>query len=210
MQIEMKINDMKPYRVKLSAFKLLMVATFTGLVGCQISPPQPTPTPTPTPRPSVLHPHRPIVVVRPPARHNPTTPQPEFGYPPLVSKSIPVIPIPPQPQVVLLDGHNIPLVQRLMAQGMQQLKLGKFENAEESFVQVQRIAPQYSSVYARLSEVALNRKDGATAEVMARRGLVLARSPLQKLGFWQLIALAGAMQNKLNVVNEANGHLQGQ
>ena len=205
MQMDMNKTNLKCTRVKLSAFKLLMVATFTGLVGCQIAPPQPTPKP----KPSVLHPHRPIVVVRPPVPNNPTTPQPEFGYPPLVSHSIPVIPIPPQPQVVLRDGHNIPLVQRLMAQGLQQLNLGQLDNAEESFVQVQRIAPQYSSVYARLSQVALKRKDGASAEVMARRGLVLAKSPQQKLGFWQLIALAGAMQNKPNVVNEANGHIQG-
>jgi hypothetical protein len=39
---------------------------------------------------------------------------------------------------------------------------------------------------------------------------VLTRSPQQKLGFWQLIALAGDMQNKPDVVNEANGHIQGQ
>jgi hypothetical protein len=204
MQIDMNSTDLKPSRLNHSALKLIMVATVTGLLGCQIAPPKPTP------RQSVHHPHPPIVVERPTVPYNPTTPQPEFGYPPLVSQSIPVLPIPPQPQVVLRDGHNIPLVQRLMVQGLQQLKLGQLDNAEESFVQVQRIAPQYSSVYARLSEVALKRKDGASAEVMARRGLVLARSPQQKLGFWQLIALAGAMQNKPNVVNEANGHLQGQ
>jgi Tfp pilus assembly protein PilF len=127
-----------------------------------------------------------------------------------VSQAIPVLPTPAQPQVVLRDGHNIPLVQKLMAQGFKQLQLGQLDNAEETYVQVQRIAPQYSSVYARLSQVALKRKDGATAEVMARRGLVLTRSPQQKQGFWQLIALAGAMQNKSDVVNEANGHLRGQ
>jgi hypothetical protein len=201
MQTEMNKTDFKPSRFNHSSLKLFIVAMVMGLVGCQIAPPKPLP------RQNVHRPHPPIGVVRPTAPYNPTTPQPEFGYPPLVSQSLPVLPIPPQPQVVLRDGHNIPLVQKLMAQGLQQLQLGQLDNAEESYVQVQRIAPQYSSVYARLSEVALKRKDGASAEVMARRGLVLARSPQQKLGFWQLIALAGAMQNKPDVVNEANGHL---
>ena len=95
-----------------------------------------------------------------------------------------------------------------MNQGLQQLQQGQLDNAEETYDRVQRIAPQYSSVYARLSEVALRKKDGATAEGMARRGLVLAKSPQQRAGFWQLISLAGALQNKPDVVNEAKAHLQ--
>jgi hypothetical protein len=204
MQTKLHKTVFKSSHMDHSILKLLIVAAITGLVGCQVTPPKPLP------RQTINHHNHPIVVVRPAAPYNPTTPQPEFGYPSLVSQAIPVLPTPAQPQVVLRDGHNIPLVQKLMAQGFKQLQLGQLDNAEETYVQVQRIAPQYSSVYARLSQVALKRKDGATAEVMARRGLVLTRSPQQKQGFWQLIALAGAMQNKSDVVNEANGHLRGQ
>jgi hypothetical protein len=183
--------------------RLVVLGCFVGLVGCQVT------ALKPVTKQIVNKPH-PVMVVKPKATFSPTTPQPEFGYPPLQSQTLPTLPEPPQPQVILRDGHNIPLVQKLMTQGLQQQQLGQLDNAEQTYVQVQRIAPQYSSVYARLSEVALKRKDGATAEGMARRGLVLSRSVQQKLGFWQLISLAGAMQNKPNVVNEANGHLQGQ
>lgn len=193
----------KPILLSHTTLRVVILVGFAGLAGCQITP-QPKPIAKPT------HPHPPMVVVRPAAPYSPTTPQPEFGYPPLVPQALPALPAPPQPQVVLRDGHNIPLVQKLMAQGLQQLQLGQLDDAEETYVRVQRIAPQYSSVYARLSELALKRKDGATAEGMARRGLVLTKSPQQKSGFWQLIALAGAMQNKQDVVNEANGHLQSQ
>lgn len=186
--------------------KWLIILGFSALAGCQTVPPQPK---QPVPK-TVVHSHPAPVIVRPAAPYSPTTPQPEFGYPPLESQALPALPAPPQPQVVLRDGRNIPLVQKLMAQGLQQLQLGQLDDAEETYIRVQRIAPQYSSVYARLSEVALKKKDGVTAEGMARRGLVLAKSPQQKSGFWQLISLAGAMQNKPDVVNEANGHLQGQ
>jgi hypothetical protein len=192
----------KPISLSHPTLRLVMLIGFAGLAGCQTAPQKLIPKPT--------HQHPPMVVVRPAAPYSPTTPQPEFGYPPLVPQTLPALPAPPQPQVVLRDGHNIPLVQKLMAQGLQQLQLGQLDDAEETYDRVQRIAPQYSSVYARLSELALKRKDGSTAEGMARRGLVLARSPQQKSGFWQLIALAGSMQNKPDVVNEANGHLQGQ
>ncbi len=185
--------------------KLLVILGFAVLAGCQTTLPKPT-----KPVPKAVHPHPTPVIVRPAAPYSPTTPQPEFGYPLLESQALPALPAPPQPQVVLRDGRNIPLVQKLMAQGLKQLQIGQLDDAEETYIQVQRIAPQYSSVYARLSEVALKKKDGATAEGMARRGLVLAKSSQQKSGFWQLISLAGAMQNKPDVVNEANGHLQGQ
>ncbi len=185
--------------------RLLIILGLGVLAGCQITPSKPTQS-----VPRAMHPHPTPVIVRPTAPHSPTTPQPEFGYPPLESQALPALPAPPQPQVVLRDGRNIPLVQKLMAQGLKQLQLGQLDDAEETYIQVQRIAPQYSSVYARLSEVALKKKDGATAEGMARRGLVLAKSAQQKSGFWQLISLAGSMQNKPDVVNEANGHLQGQ
>lgn len=187
-----------------SLSKQLIISGAILLTACQTQPPKPI-------HPQIIH-HPAPVVVRPSVAtpHSPTIPQPEFGYPPLESQALPALPAPPQPQVILRDGHNIPLVQKLMAQGLKQLQLGQLDDAEETYIQVQRIAPQYSSVYARLSEVALKKKDGATAEGMARRGLVLAKSSQQKSGFWQLIALAGAMQNKPDVVNEANGHLQGQ
>ncbi len=190
-------------RTKLSSEKLIIIGLVLGLVGCQSAPPVVIPPKVQPPKPQVQK----------PKPTSPTTAQPEFGYPPLQSQNLPTTPLPPAPappQVALRDGHDIPLVQSLMTQGQQQLQQGQLDNAEETFDRVQRIAPQFSSVYARLSEVALKKKDGATAEGMARRGLVLAKSPQQKNGFWQLIALAGALQNKADVVNEAKGHLQGQ
>ncbi len=193
---------------------LIMLAGLFGLTGCQLTPPQWSPKPIQLSAP--LSASSSVVIDQsdvpdsqtiPQAEYNPTTPQPEFGYPALVTQALPALPAPPQPQVVLRDGQNIPLVQQLMAQGLQQLQLKQLDNAEETFIHVQRIAPQYASVYARLSELALKRKAGAKAESMARRGLVLTKSPQQKSGFWQLIALAGAMQNKPDVVNEANRYL---
>ena len=181
-----------------------LAATTIGLLllaGCQSAPPvvvQHTPLPT----------AKPTSAVPKPKPNTATTAQPEFGYPPLQSQNLPPPYTPAQPQVNLRDGHDIPLVQSLMSQGLQQLQSGQLDNAEETFDRVQRIAPQYSSVYARLSEVALRKKDGATAEGMARRGLVFAKSPQQRAGFWQLISLAGTLQNKPDVVNEAKAHLQ--
>jgi hypothetical protein len=195
----------------------LGLVVLAGLTGCQFAPPAP-PSPLPMPMPKVTHlppkstpPPPAVVIERPvaPTSESPTTPQPEFGYPALVPQPLPPLPAPPQPQVVLQDGQDIPLVRQLMAQGLQQLQLKQWDNAEETYMHVQRIAPQYASVYARLSELALKRKEGAKAESMARRGLVLTKSAQQKSGFWQLIALAGAMQNKPDVVNEANSQLKG-
>ncbi len=203
MRIDMNQVMDKVQPMKLRTEKLIIMGLVLGLVGCQSAPPVVVPPKVHPPKPQIQKP-------KPPS---PTTAQPEFGYPPLQSQTLPSTPLPPapaQPQVALRDGHDIPLVQSLMTQGQQQLQLGQLDNAEETFDRVQRIAPQFSSVYARLSEVALKKKDGATAEGMARRGLVLAKSPQQKSGFWQLIALAGALQNKPDVVNEAKGHLQGQ
>ncbi|GAC1371870.1 MAG: hypothetical protein NVS3B3_01640 [Aquirhabdus sp.] len=178
----------------------LLIGLLVGLVGCQATPTKPAPK---------IHSHPPSVVTPPPVIKLPsgsTTAQPEFGYPPLETQKLPSLP--PQPQVVLRDGHDIPLVQTLMAQGLQQLQSGQLDNAEESFDRVQRIAPQNSSVYARLSEIALKKNDGVTAEGMARRGLVFAKSPQQKVGFWQLIMLAGSLQSRTDIVNEAKSHLQ--
>ena len=181
--------------------KLLVGGFLVGLVGCQATPTKPTPK---------IHtrPHPPVVVTPPPVKQptGPTIAQPEFGYPPLETQKLPSLP--PQPQVALRDGRNIPLVKTLMAQGLQQMQLGQLDNAEDTFDRVQRIAPQNSSVYARLSEIALKKNDGVTAEGMARRGLVLAKSPQQKAGYWQLIMLAGSLQGRTDIVNEAKSHLQ--
>jgi predicted Zn-dependent protease len=203
------INDsyIKQISAKNLTKNLVSMGLLVGLVGCQL-----TPTQTPPKNHSRHHPpiqtrpaQMPQSSKQPPST---TTAQPEFGYPPLESQKLPSLP--PQPQVVLRDGRNIPLVQTLMTQGVQQLQLGQLDNAEDTFDRVQRIAPQNSSVYARLSEIALKKNDGVTAEGMARRGLVLAKSPQQKAGFWQLIMLAGSMQSRTDIVNEAKGHLQNQ
>lgn len=180
---------------------LLVMGLMVGLVGCQLTPTKPSPKSQKTPNPSVITP-KPFIKQTP----SPTVAQPEFGYPPLETQKLPNVP--PQPQIVLRDGRNIPLVQTLMAQGLQQLQLGQLDNAEDTFDRVQRIAPQNSSVYARLSEIALKKNDGVTAEGMARRGLVFAKSAQQKAGFWQLIMLAGSLQSRTDIVNEAKSHLQ--
>ncbi len=181
--------------------KLLAMCLLAGLVGCQA-----TPTKTQPKTHSRTHPQ--VTQTQPQTQQStgPTTAQPEFGYPPLETQKLPNLP--PQPQIVLRDGRNIPLVQTLMTQGTQQLQLGQLDNAEDTFDRVQRIAPQNSSVYARLSEIALKKNDGVTAEGMARRGLVFAKSAQQKAGFWQLIMMAGSLQSRTDIVNEAKSHLQ--
>jgi len=201
MQFLMNTPSIRPMSDRGATEKFLTMCLLAGLVGCQS---------TPTKTPPKTHPraHPPVVVTTPTVKQptSPTTAQPEFGYPPLETQKLPNLPA--QPQIVLRDGRNIPLVQTLMTQGTQQLQLGQLDNAEDTFDRVQRIAPQNSSVYARLSEIALKKNDGVTAEGMARRGLVFAKSAQQKAGFWQLIMMAGALQGRTDVVNEAKGHLQ--
>jgi hypothetical protein len=198
-----KLNPQTAHTLTSPRHQALLAVVLVALVGCQSAPPvvakHHTPLPSTTTKPTTS-PAKPTTS---------TTAQPEFGYPPLQPQTLPAAPpTPAQPQVNLRDGRDIPLVQSLMNQGVQQLQQGQYDNAEETFDRVQRIAPQYSSVYARLSEVALRKKDGATAEGMARRGLVFAKSAQQRQGFWQLISLAGTMQNNADVVNEAKAHLQ--
>ncbi len=181
--------------------KFMLMGLLIGLVGCQATPTRTAPKTHPRQHPQVTQ-----TQPRVQQPTGPTIAQPEFGYPPLETQKLPNLP--PQPQIVLRDGRNIPLVQTLMTQGTQQLQLGQLDNAEDTFDRVQRIAPQNSSVYARLSEIALKKNDGVTAEGMARRGLIFAKSAQQKAGFWQLIMLAGSLQSRTDIVNEAKSHLQ--
>jgi Tfp pilus assembly protein PilF len=112
--------------------------------------------------------------------------------------------LPPQPHSnTRQDGRTIPAVTHLLALGRQQLSEHQWDNAEQSFTQAQRLAPNNPAVYAYLSSIALQQQQAKRAEAMARHGLMLTRYATQQKAFWQLIQLAGQQQRLSAVVLEA-------
>lgn len=139
------------------------------------------------------------------------TPLPEYAEPNIQSQRMPSAvpaPRPVQPKVVLRDGSNIPAFSKLMAQAHQQIQANQLNAAEQTLIQAQRMAPQSAAVYARLSEVALKKRQGGNAEAMARKGLMLTSNPRQQHAFWQLILASAELQNNAALASQARGQIQ--
>jgi hypothetical protein len=184
------------------------------LAGCQTLPQQ-TPPPIPAPPPT-----RTIIVITPPPHVSSDvnrSPLPGAGLPPLSTQPIPssthtlpptVInpPLPPQPAAshrTLRDGHNMPAVTHLISQAKIMMDQGRLDVAEQQLTRAQRMAPDNTAIYAYLSSISLQRKNGAQAEAMARRGLLVTSNPAQQKAFWQLILLAAQQQGNSRSENEA-------
>lgn len=185
------------------------------LAGCQTMP-QPAPKPVIAPPPT-----RTIIVITPPPQVSSDvnrSPLPGAGLPQLSTQPIPTptdalppaappsLPLPPQPQAQsrnLRDGHNMPAVTHLISQAKIMMEQGRIDIAEQQLTRAQRMAPDNTAVYAYLSNIALQRKNGAQAEAMARRGLLVASNPTQQKAFWQLILLAAQQQGNARTENEA-------
>lgn len=139
------------------------------------------------------------------------TPRPEYAEPAIQTQRLPSTvpaPRPVQPKVVLRDGSNIPAFTKLMAQAHQQIQANQLNAAEQTLIQAQRMAPQSAAVYARLSEVALKKRQGSNAEAMARKGLMLTSSPRQQHAFWQLILASAELQNNAALAGQARSQMQ--
>lgn len=136
----------------------------------------------------------------------------DMSQPPIQSNTLPssgiVAPKTIQPNVVLRDGSNIPAFRVLITRAQQQIQAGQFDAAEQTLIQAQRMAPQSTAVYAYLSQVSLSKRQGSNAEAMARKGLLLARTPRQQHAFWQLILAAAQLQNNPALASQAQQQLQ--
>ena len=139
------------------------------------------------------------------------TPLPEYAEPSIQSQRLPSAipaPRPLQRKAALRDGSNIPAFSKLMAQAQQQIQANQLNAAEQTLIQAQRMAPQSAAVYARLSEVALKKRQGGNAEAMARKGLMLTSNPRQQHAFWQLILASAELQNNAVLAGQARSQIQ--
>jgi hypothetical protein len=143
------------------------------------------------------------------------TPLPSAAQPPIQVSPLPSINNqvspgykPVQPNVALRDGSNIPVFRVLINKAQQQLQANQLNEAEQTLIQAQRMAPQSTAVYAYLSEVAIKKRQGSNAEAMARKGLMLTNNPRQQSAFWQLILVAAQIQNNPALIAQARENIQ--
>ncbi len=177
------------------------------LVGCQ--------APTPGNKPVLT-----TVITTRPADNTPApskdssakrTALPDYAEPSIKTKTLPNIITPPktvQPKVTLRDGNNIPAFGMLLNKAKEQMQANQLNAAEQTLIQAQRMAPQSATVYAYLSEIAIKKRQGANAEAMARKGLMLSGSPKQQHAFWQLILISAGLQNNAALAAQAKSQMQ--
>lgn len=177
------------------------------LMGCQ--------TPIPGNKPALTT----VITTRPvekaPLPSNDTqakrTALPGYAEPSIKTKTLPNIVTPPktvQPKVTLRDGSNIPAFGMLLNKAQQQMQANQLNAAEQTLIQAQRMAPQSATVYAYLSEIAIKKRQGANAEAMARKGLMLSNSTKQQHAFWQLILISAGLQNNAALASQAKSQMQ--
>lgn len=209
----MKTPVQKTGKTKHKGLQLPGLAAGALLLGaCQSSPaPQPAKaTPIPRTNPAETARTSPAVIQENGAKRTPLS---GAAQPPLQSSNLPSSagvspPRVTQPNVVLRDGSNIPAFRVLITRAQQQIQSGQYDAAEQTLIQAQRMAPQSTAVYAYLSQVALAKRQGSNAEAMARKGLMLTRSPRQQHAFWQLILAAAQLQNNPGLASQAQQQIQ--
>lgn len=177
------------------------------LVGCQ------APTPGNKPALTTVITTRPVEKAPLPSKDNEAkrTPLPDYAEPSIKTKTLPNIVTPVktvQPKVTLRDGNNIPAFGMLLNKAQQQMKANQLNAAEQTLIQAQRMASQSATVYAYLSEIAIKKRQGANAEAMARKGLMLANSAKQQHAFWQLILISAGLQNNAALASQAKSQMQ--
>lgn len=181
-----------------------LIGITVGITGCETAPP---------PAPPVVH-HKPHHKVPAPtdnvtegAKTYPGNSNAPLESTPLPGNA-PTRAAPPQPTVNLRDGSNIPAFRSLIEQARQQIDANQLDSAEQTLIQAQRMAPQSTAVYAYLSEVAIDKRQGSNAEAMARKGLMLTNNPRQQRAFWQLILSAAQLQNNAVLAAQAKEKIQ--
>jgi predicted Zn-dependent protease len=210
MQVKMTA---KPLLLKPVFNSALLILGMSILVGCQSTTgvkksSSPYLTIEERTRPAPSEPAKPAQIQENRAKR---TPLPEYAEPAIQSQRLPSAlpaPRPVQPRVVLRDGSNIPAFGKLMAQAQQQIQANQLNAAEQTLIQAQRMAPQSAAVYARLSEIALKKRQGNNAEAMARKGLMLTSNPRQQHAFWQLILASAELQNNAALASQARAQIQ--
>lgn len=117
--------------------------------------------------------------------------------------SLLVKPVPAQPVRKLADGRDMPAVQGLLASAESRLQQGDLEEAANSLERAQRLAPQSSAVYLKLSETRLRQNRVLEAEQLARKGLAFAQGAAQQAALWRLVAMAAERQGKAETAAQA-------
>ena len=177
------------------------------LVGCQ------APTPGNKPALTTVITTRPIEKDQESSKESQAkrTALPDYAEPSIKTKTLPNIVTPAktvQPKVTLRDGSNIPAFGMLLNKAKQQMQANQLNAAEQTLIQAQRMGPQSATVYAYLSEIAIKKRQGANAEAMARKGLMLSNSPKQQHAFWQLILISAGLQNNAALASQAKSQMQ--
>ena len=178
-----------------------VVAVSAALSGCQNLPDYHLGTRTPAPV-RVAVPSRPVVTpAQPPVPREGVTTQtvPPAAIPP----SLLVKPAPAQPVRKLADGRDMPAVQGLLASAEMRLQQGDLEEAANSLERAQRLAPQSSAVYLKLSETRLRQNRVLEAEQLARKVLAFAQGAAQQAALWRLVAMAAERQGKAETAAQA-------
>ena len=169
-----------------------------GLVGCQtISPPSSSNAPKIPEAPKKTEPSSEGIKITP------------YDRPEIKREKIPVI-VQPQKKVQQKfdDGRQLPAFKLLMQKTQTAFKQGKWNEAEQTAMQAQRLAPQSSETFMYLALIANNKNQPKNAESLARRGLSYAQSDTMKRQLWQIILKSGQMMNNKNIIQEAQTRLK--
>lgn len=101
------------------------------------------------------------------------------------------------------NGRNLPAFKQLMSDTQTAFQQGKWQEAEQSAIRAQRLAPQSAETYIYLAMIANHKNQASNAESLARRGLSYAQSDAMKRQLWQVILKSAQLQNKSSTIQEA-------
>lgn len=122
-----------------------------------------------------------------------------YERPEIKRESVPVqIPQSSPPAQRFEDGRHIPAFKSLMQHTQQAYQKGQWDQAENTAMQAQRLAPQAAETYLYLALVANQKQQFNNAEALAQRGLSYAQSDAMKKQLW-LTALKAAQGQKNSV-----------
>jgi len=175
--------------------KILIGALFLTLVGCQ------TVTQESAPASSKSAPEKPRVqksdgvVITP------------YDRPEIKRQKIVVPEQKPQAQK-FDDGRQLPAFKKLIQQTQAAYKAQKFDQAEASVLQAQRLAPQAPETYLYLGMLANRKNQPAQAQAFAQRGLSYAQSNAMKKQLWLVILKAGQQQKNTQTIRKAQQALK--
>ena len=174
--------------------KILISTVLITLVGCQtVQEPTPAPKKPVPPKPQVQKSDG--VVITP------------YDHPEIKRQKIVVPDQKPRAQK-FDDGRQLPAFQKLMQQTKAAYKAQKFDQAEASVLQAQRLAPQSAETYLYLGMLANRKNKPANAQAFAQRGLTYAQSKPMKKQLWQVILKAGQQQQNAQTIKKAQNALK--